>query len=919
MSLHSLPAQQQAMSASNQTPQDAEAGLPFHAQPIGACLALLKSSLQGLIAEEAEIRLKEQRKQAGKTAARKGPGNLFLNSLKRVVSLLFIGAAIASFGMGKPVDGALVLLAMLANGGIQSLIQWKSLRGQQAETEAKAIRCTVRRSGQTLTLHATDLVIGDLLLISGGQTMPADARLVSSTQVQVDESPLTGESVLVPKNANDILHPAEDVTALSNMLFAGTLVKTGKGEAIVTALGQQTVMGKIASLAQGCEKRESPFTQKLNQLSLKIFLAVMGMTAIVIGVGLYRHVPLPQLLQMGLVMAIAAFPETLPSLASLILSVGVGRLNDKKVLVKNFQALETIGDLTIICTDKTGTLTENYLLLDQLFLPEMGAIPYDPQWQNGQNFLCKAVEECLRVGRLNNGTMVEGLRSALMGDPIDVALYRAAPASLEAGYRQKLSIPFDPVTLRSATICQTPNGQLISMIKGAPESVMEGCRFYLKPDGSLGEITLNQRTEFLMMNRQLAYENNLRVVGFAQKPMLDNDDSGPYANAIFIGWVCLMDPPKPGVKEAVNALQNTGARLVMITGDQKATAEITARELGLMPKNSDEVWLRSDLSNWDQPTIPETVKVFARTKPEEKLAIVESLQQGGQIVAMVGDGVNDSPALQKSDVAIAMGLQGSQAAKDSADIILLNDRLEGILHAVLECRILRRKIQLCMRYLLSCNLGLILFITAATVAGFGMPLTVVQMLWLNLIVVSIPAVVLAIEPSPDLTESPSANTHNPSATGDWHYQKQSKTQHSTSLLGQDPLDQSHLILMAYWGALMMLASLGTYAIFTLALKQPPAMAGTAAFCAMALCQTLNLFNVQKLNAGENHRNFMRELSSTPITWVVLGISLLLQAATVYIPGMNALMGTVPLPPVFALLPLGLGLACMLFSLKTTRV
>ncbi|WP_373531774.1 cation-translocating P-type ATPase [Vampirovibrio sp.] len=929
MSLHSMSASNQPVpdlatpkTGPNEAPATEESHQwPCHAQSIGACLNLLKTTLQGLENAEAEIRNKASQKAEAKITLSLPPGQVFLSHLKTKLSLLFIAAAGLSFLMGQPTDGILILVALLINTGIQGIIQWKSFGGQKNQNDTADLRCTVRRNGQNTTIHARELALGDILVMGGGQMIPADARLVSSTQLQVDESPLSGESVLVPKNANDILHPSEDLTALSNMVFAGTLVKTGKGEAIVTALGSQTVMGKIAALARNTQKRESPLTRHLNALSFKIFMGVLLLIAVVIGVGLSRQMPMAPLVQMGLVMAIVAFPETIPGLASLILSVSMGRLRTKNVWVKNFQALETIGDLNVICTDKTGTLTENYLLLDQLYLPEMGAVAYDPHWQTQQAFPSQSIEALLRVGRLNNGTMLEGLRSGLMGDPIDVALYRAASGSLEAGYHQRINIPFDPVSLRSATLCENPNGQLISMIKGAPESVLEQCRFYMKPDGSLQELNLNQRSEFLMQNRQMAYENNLRVVGFAQKPMLDNDDSGPYANAIFLGWVCLIDPPKSGAREAISALKNTGARMIMITGDQKATAEMTARELGLIVKASDEVWLRSDLEAWDQPLIPDTVKVFARTKPEEKLAIVASLQQGHQVVAMVGDGVNDSPALQKSDVAIAMGLQGSQAAKECADIILLNDRLEGILHAIAESRISSRKIQSCLRYLLSCNLGLILFVTAAVLAGFGLPIQAIQLIWLSLVIVSIPAIVLAIEPVPEsnVIVSSASESGEPDTQQKWRYdQAKPAIMAESTHWQQDPLSSKNLWLIAYWGMLMVIAGLGSYCVCLFLLKLSPAMAGTAAFCGMAISQTLNLFNVQAMNAGEKRSSFLNEMVSTPITWVVIGLSLLLQALTVYTPLANHLMGTVPLPLNAVFVPMAMGLGVVLFSLKTTR-
>ncbi len=892
--------------------------VPYHAQSVNACLQLLKTTLQGLSQQEALERGKvEQENQDKKEVASLRPAFIFLNNLKRKFSFLFLAIAVLSFAMGQPLNGLFVLAAMLLNGGIQGLVQWKALQSQKVSSQNPELRCTVRRDGQSLTIQAHELVIGDMLLIAGGQVLPADARLVSSTQLQVDESPLTGESVLVPKNANDVLHPAEDVTALSNMVFAGTLVKTGKGEAIVTALGHQTVMGRIAALAQKTEKRESPFTRRLNALSLQLFFITLAVVALIIGIGMARHIPIMELVQVGLVIAIAAFPETIPGLASLILSLGIGRLNENKVIVKNFQALETVGDLSVICTDKTGTLTENYLLLDKLYLPEMGAITYESKWQNGEGLPTRSVEECLRVGRLNNGTMLEGLRSALMGDPIDVALYRAAPASLEAGYHARMTIPFDPVTLRSATLCETPEGQTVSMIKGAPESVMEQCRFYMKPDGSLAEMTLSQRTEFLTLNRTLAYEHNLRVVGFAQKPVMENDDSGPYANAIFIGWVCLLDPPKPGVRKVLSALKDTGARMIMITGDQKATAEMTARELGIIRRNSDEVWLRSDLQACESGVIPETVKVFARTKPEEKLAIVESLQQGHQVVAMVGDGVNDSPALQKSDVAIGMGLQGSQTAKDCADIILMNDRLDGIVFAILESRIARRKIQSCLQYILSCNLGMILWVTASALLGFGLPLTVVHLLWLSLVVVSIPALVLAIQPPPALSiEDLNPTDDSGNESGDWQ-PKTNADRDAQGFRNLQPLSRQDAINVLLWGGVMAATTFGSYALCLYLLKLTPAISATAAFWTLAINQTLHLFNVQtaQSNVLQNRPVTLSELFSTPITWVVIGLAIGLQALTVYTPIFNSIMGTAPLPLVALGCASLLSLVMMIFSLK----
>lgn len=888
---------------------------PFHAQPVEACLQQLGTSLQGLSQAEAEARRKQNEKAGGSQTARPGAKKIFMAGYKKWISLLFIAAASVSFAFGRYVDGLLILVGMLANGGIHGLILWKSLQGHSLERKQEELRYTVRRDSQSRMVQAWELVPGDILEVSGGMVMPADARLVSSYQLQADESLLTGESVLVPKNANVVLHPLEDVTEQANMLFSGTVLKTGKGEAVITNLGGETVMGRIASLASHTEKRESPFIRRLNALSFRIFMMVFVLTALVVGAGYYRGMPLLELVQVALVMGIAAFPETIPGLATLILSMGINRLQDRKVLVKSFEALEGIGDVTILCTDKTGTLTENYLHFSQLFLPELGSVSYDLQWQKGEGIPHRSIEEFLRVGRLNNGTVADGLRSALMGDPIDVALYRAAPASLESGFHVRMNIPFDPVKLRSAAVCETLNGDMVSMIKGAPESVMETCKYYMKPDGTIAEMSLIQRSEFLMFNRKLAYEQNMRVIGFAQKWMSANDDTGPYSDAIFLGWVCLLDPPKPGVVEVIDTLYRMKTAMIMITGDQKATAEITARELGIMRRNADEVWLRSDLEANEQPTIRETVRVFARTKPEEKLAIVESLQRSGHVVAMVGDGVNDSPALQRSDVAISMGLQGSDAAQGSADIILLNDRLEGILEAMKESRMLRRKIHSCIRYLLSCNLGLILFSGASVVLWSSLPVNVVQILWLNLVMGLVPALVLAIEPMPEevLAEV------QPEPEKRESFIKQARREEATKPAQRESLDGEHVFLLSFWAVTMMLAGLGAYYVTLLGLKQPPPVAATAAFCTLAFAQTFNLFNVQALNAGENRRQYLSELSGTPITWVVIAAALLLQALVVYLPGLNALFGTVPLAWQHAPIPLAFGLGAILFTLKTMKI
>lgn len=883
-------------------------GLPFHAQSIERCLAELETSLQGLSEEEVKARLKFAREQTSALSTRRAD-QLLGKAFQHTASCLFLAAAGTSLYLGRPMEGLLILIAMLVNAAMQNVIRWQALRPQTPLLDMDSLRCPVRRDGQLHMVAASELVPGDILLIESGQLIPADARLLSSYQLQVDESLLTGESVLVPKNANAMLHAAEEVSAQCNMLFAGTFVKTGKGEAVVTALGDKSIMGKVSLLARGAERRESDLARRLNALSQRSFLAVLLLSCVLVAVGLQQGTPLPALIQAALMMTIATLPKTIPALAGLILSMSVGRLNEKKVLVKNFQALENLADINIVCSDKTGTLTENYLSLERMFLPGLGAVPYESQWNTEKSLPHRSLEELLRIGRLNNGTVLEGLRSPLMGDPIDVALYRAAPAWLEVGYHRRLNIPFDPVALRSAVICETADGEMVSLIKGAPEAVLETCIAYLKPDGTTVEISLAQRSEFLLHNRKLAYENNSRVIGFARKVMTDNH---PYENAVFVGWACLQDPPKPGVTETIRRLQDLGAEVIMITGDQKATAEMTAWELGIMRRKSDEVWLRSDLDAWEGPKIPASVRVFARTKPEEKLAIVESLQKSGNRVAMLGDGVNDSPALQKSDVAIAMGLQGAEAAKDSADIILLNDRLEGLIDAMQESALLRSKIRTCLYYLLSCNFSLIAFIAAALAAGLGLPIGMVPLLWLNLVVVSMSSLALAIEP-PKLDETTFSGEHSGIRPLSSASPKQPSLATKNALL-----TGMHLAMLLYWALITAGAALGAYYLCTLVLKLSATVASSAAFLALAVAQTGNMFNVQAFQAGTDRKTFLAELSSMPITWIVIAVTLFLQGVVLYVPGVHALMGLSSLSPEAALIALACGVGAVLLTLNTTK-
>jgi Ca2+-transporting ATPase len=876
------------------------ADIPFHAKSFETCFDLLETRYTGLTPSEVEARQGEHGKNiiAGKKF--KTTRQIFLSQFKSLVMLLLLVATALSFMMGNIGSGLAILVALLAISGLNLATQWMGQKALSGINSLDACNCTVRRDSKVVQVLSTELVPGDILVFSSGDVIPVDARLILSHELQVDESLVTGESVLIRKDAHALHIPDEDLTEQTNMVFAGSRVKTGRGEAVVTATGSHSVMGKIAKLAEVTQKRDSSLTQGLNRLGGSLLFLVIGASAVIVGVQLYRGAPMLEVIQFGVILTVAAIPEILPSLATFILSLGLRNLSQQNILVKNFHAMESLGGVTVVCTDKTGTLTENSLIMHKIFLPELGEVDYNPDWREGKSVPTRSVEEFLRISRLNNNTVMDGIRSAFMGDPIDIALYRSSSSVFERGYHCVKEIPFDSTTLKTATIVKTQDGRCLSMIKGAPEAVIAQCQYYMRPDGTRVPLDQYERNEFLLRNQELALENALRVIGFAEKDLLSETDE-PYGGATFISWVCLVDPPKAGVIEGIQHCHDIGLRVVMITGDQKATAAVTARQLGIVTPESD-IWTRKDLDSGVE-SIPKSVTVFARTKPEEKLAIVESLQKSGEIVSMVGDGVNDTPALQKSDIAIAMGLHGTDAAKESSDIILLNDRFDGIVQAILESRHLTSNIRLCTQYVLSCNMALVMMSLLLSLLGLmglekltPLPINALQVLWLNIVTVTVPTLSLALKPSND-----------------------SQYRHPPANRGNELLHKDERSLVVFWAILMMAAGVGTYLLSHFILKQSIEVSSTLTFAALALAQTFNLLNIHLVYSGKKLNTFIQEILTVPIMWIVIVLAFVLQGLVMFLPPLQSVFGTTFVEPLWLLIPVGFALGTIGLSLFLTDV
>ncbi len=890
---HAFVLREYSMQPTNTLPNTAEnKGItdytPYHAKSIEDCLSLLDSRLNGLNDNEVEIRQKTYGKNSVSGKQSDIARRLFLYQLKNLVVLLLFAATVFSFAMKQIMSGSAILVAMVINTVISFITQWRAQKAVLSLESFSAPLCMVIRDGLSVRIPASELVPGDILAFSGGQIVPADARLIASDDVQVDESALTGESVLVSKDAMAVHIADDEVTEQKNMLFAGTTIKTGKGRALVTATGKHSQMGRIALLASGAQRRDSHLSRELNRLGFFIFIFVLAMAIITAFLGYKNGGSGVEMIQIGIILVVAAVPEVLPAMATFTFSLGIEHLSKENAIVRNLHAIEAIGSATVICTDKTGTLTENALSVHRVFVPELGALEYNPLWSQARGVPARSIEELLRIGRLNNTTILDGVRSFMMGDPIDVALYRATPAEYEFGYGKVREYPFDSETMLMSVVHKHTGGQYASMIKGAPESVMSICNYYLLPDGTVHPLDHGKKIDFLLSNQDLAMNGILRVIGFAEKP-LNSADEDPYQNAIFVGWVCLIDPPKPTVREAIRQCQDAGVRVIMITGDQKATAAIMAQDLGIIT-DENAVWTRRDLDS-GVDKIPPSIRVFARTQPEEKLAIVQSLQTSGDIVAMVGDGVNDAPALRRSDIAIAMGIRGAEAAKESADIILLNDRFETIALAVLEGRVLSNNVKLGIKYLLSCNLSLVLLMFISAIAGFGMPLNALQILWLTIITVTIPALSLAFEPGTQaLLKTPIRSYH------------------------QGLLPKSEILLVIFWGLLLTAAGLGAFLTAKIYFKLPMTTASTLAFCTIAFAQTLHLLNIQLAHSAGSKLETLGEIIRVPLTWVIMVSAILLQVLIVYVPFLQTVLGTTTITPSTWGIPIAFSVGMMLLSL-----
>jgi Ca2+-transporting ATPase len=739
--------------------------------PTAEVLQRLDTRETGLSGTEAARRLALQ----GPNSLREGPGlrpvQLLLGQFKSVLIGILVAAGIISGLLGEWIDFTAILIIVVLNAVIGFFQEYRAERSIAALGRMTAPRATVRRDGHPATLPAAEIVVGDILVLEAGDLVAADARLAHSAALRCVESALTGESDAVAKRIDLLQQPDLPLGDRKNMVFLGTTVSAGKAEAIVVATGMQTELGRIAGLMGATAGRQdpTPLQQKLSAFGRILVWVTLGIVALLFGLGWLRGVPPLELFMTSVSLAVAAVPEGLPAIVTVALALGVSRMARRGALIRRLPAVETLGSTTVICTDKTGTLTlgqmtvrsiriaaGSYSLTGEGYGPE-GRVLVDGQPPTPEQ--TAALQEiALAIIACNNAHLTQeaGVWS-VVGDPTEGALLTAGLKAgadrdrLEREMPRQREFPFDSDRKRSTVIRRTPEGTLRAFVNGAPGPLLQRCSRLSTPAGER-PMTDTDRERILAETTDMA-RAALRILGSAHRDLESTSPADLSAeqvetDLVFVGLTGMYDPPRPAAQEAVARCHDAGIQVVMITGDHPETATAIAREIGITTTEEGTA-TGSDLDRLSegdlQKRIP-TITVYARVTAEHKLRIVQGWKKLGAVVAMTGDGVNDAPAIQGADIGISMGKTGTEVTRQASDMILTDDNFATIVAAVEEGRGIHDNIRKTLQYLLAGNTGELLLMTLCVIPGLPAPLLPIHLLWINLVTDGLPALCLAVDP-----------------------------------------------------------------------------------------------------------------------------------------------------------------------------
>lgn len=819
---------------------------PFYQKTAEETIDQLQSTSSGLPGKTVDKLLLQYGPNELLEARHRSKWAIFLGQFKDVMVVILIVAAGISFAVGEHMD-AYVILAIIAGNAWMGFSQEsnaeESIRMLQKMSAQYAVAL---RDGHPVRLNASELVPGDVILLEAGNIVPADARLIEVSALRTEEASLTGESHAVGKHTlpvpeNDLV-PGDQL----NMLFKGTIISNGTARAIVTATGMSTELGKIAGM-MNVEEQKTPLQQRLAVFSKQLALIVLAICLLIFAFGLWRGEPAFRMFLTALSLAVAALPEALPAVITIALAQGARRMVRQNALMSKLPAVETLGSVTYICSDKTGTLTQNRMAVEQ-------------QW------ITPGMEDTFyRALLLNNDVRFTG-NGELMGDSTETALIRYA---MDKGYTREAALtdlpliaqlPFDSDRMRMSTLHRYGD-QYLLLTKGAPTKIA----------GSIGSSQQKEVEGWLVQNREWAAEG-LRVLFLAcrilpRKPAEINEDLE--RDLTFLGMVAMIDPPREEVIEAIEQCRNAGIRTVMITGDQPLTARAIADRLKMPWKADSPAVTGSEMAKWPASELEEKVKeiaVYARVSPEQKLRIVQALQKNGEFVAMTGDGVNDAPSLKQADIGVAMGITGTDVSKNAAEMILLDDNFATIVKAVHEGRRIYENIRKFIMYVLSCNLAEILTIFIAPLPGFAIPLLPIHILWINLVTDGLPGLALVAEPAEkdSMNRPPRPPAENLFAGG------------LLPRIVMTGIVMTFAALFVQWWVIRQGGDVRTQQ--------------TAVFTTLCFVQLVNAHSVRSVY----HSLFSPDLFANKGMWATFIITILLQLAIVYTPWLQPVFKTIAL-------------------------
>lgn len=847
--------------------------IPWHALEADESLKRLDSTEDGLAVDQAGRRLEEQGPNTLEAEEGAGPLKLLIRQVHNPLIYLLVGAAVLSLAVGKYIDAGVIAGVIVLNSLLGFFQEWRAEGALAALRQMGALHARVLRSGEPTEIEAAHVVVGDVLLLETGDRVAADARLLSADELQVDESALTGESQPVGKQPPRV-NEEVPVADRKNMVWMSTNVTGGRGQAVVVHVGMQTQMGQIAGEVHTTVREKTPLQKRMHTLGLVLGGVGIALAGVVLALELVRGYRIVEAIMFSVAIAVSAIPEGLPAVISVTLALGVRRMADRHAIIRHMPAVETLGSTTVICSDKTGTITKNQMTVRKLWAGgatyKLTGEGYRPEGTlhtaDGQPVeqLPESLETLLRIGILNNNARLhqENDQWRAEGNPSEAALLTAAhKAGLDRQTLQDESerlheVPFSSDRKYMATLHPQKDGDgRVALVKGAPDRLLEFCSQVLI-DGQAVELDVEQREAIESAIGDFATDALRVMAGAFREFPADKDRIAPEdveEGLTLAGLWAMIDPPREESIQAVRDARDAGIHPVMITGDHAATALAIAQKVGIA--GDGEVLTGKDIDAMDKPALAEAALrsgVFARVSPAHKLKIMESLREQGHVVAMTGDGVNDAPALKGADIGVAMGLAGTEVAKEAADMILTDDNFATIVHAIEEGRVIFSNLRRVVYFLVTTNIGEILTMIAALIIGMDLPLTAVMILWVNLVTDGACTIPLGVEPK------------------HWDVLKQPPRNPRESILNR--------VLIRRMALLTPLMAAGTLLMFWIAKPAADlAHARTVAFTTLVAFQWFQAFNAR------SHYQSVFSIGVASNRWLLggVGLAILLQVLVVH--------------------------------------